>query len=160
MGASFTPDNILPIIATLEDQDANEVITISVPDGSVDSISIGVTIPGWLTVSTGSASVSLKTHFIDSPFTYAVHSVEQDTETKHTDNSLLDVPCDQFTYRYERLSHGTLFFDLPVTVRGKEKDESSGAMIPFVSTKNYVIEVYANYSIGKNLLEDLIKCQQ
>lgn len=161
MGASFTPVGPLPIIATMEDEDATGIITVSENSGgSIDHISIGMDIPDWLTVTIAGSSVELKTHFVDSPFPYAVHSVEQDTSNTHTENSIFDVPCDQFTYKYERLSPGTIFFNVIVNVAGQERPDQGAMMQPFTASGQFVIEIYANYSIGKNALEELIKCQQ
>jgi len=158
MGATFTPDSVLPLIATSEDERTE--VTIGVSENSGGSItSLSVTdCPDWLSCSISGNSIHLMTYFNESPFPYQVHSVDEEMQT-HIRNKISDVPCGDSVFKYERLASGTLFHYLTVSVSGMEKDESTSMLKPFTASIAYTIEIYANYSVAQNALKELIECQ-
>ena len=159
MPANFSPDNLLPVIDVTESERGNAVISVSESSGGyIQSVTFDAVIPSWLSVSVSTSSVTLVTEFNESPFPYAVHSVEPDSNVTHTLNDIAQVPCEHRSFNYERLSPGTIYYYFTISAVGKEKN-SSGILSSFAASQSYVIEIYANYSIGKNALERLIKCQ-
>lgn len=159
MSASFSPSNTLPLIATKENANGSAVILISENTGGViQSISVQNT-ADWLTFEVIGNTVNIQTAFADSPFPYRVHSVDS-TPNSYTVDSIENVPCDQYVYHYERLTSGILSHEITIVCQGLEVDGVRPVRVPFSTSYRYIIEIYADYSIGKNALEELIKCQQ
>ena len=106
--------------------------------------------PDWLTVTgEGSAALSLSVDLTDSPFSYRVDSVGQD-RTYHSTASFAQVPCSKRIFNYERLDNGIK--DELITVEARFSDGS-------IEVEEFTVQIHANYSIGRDLLQGVIQCQ-
>lgn len=111
-------------------------------------------IPDWLQVSSIAPTLSLTAKLNDSPFHYAVHSVNPIISVNDFDQLL----CGQNVWLYERLDSGIKDVMIAAQATVKTNSQIAGAVTNKV-TSDFVIRVRANYSIGRDRLKEIVKCQ-
>lgn len=144
------------LIQMLEDEHGVGTVTVETT-GQVLSIE-ATNPPTWLHIVANGNSLECTAILTDSPFSYRVESVDNEYQS-HSTNRFLDVPCDQRTYAYTRLDSGILTYSLSLIAQVREVDEVSGLNVINTYSHTVMIEIRANYSIGKTALLGVLQCQ-